>query len=133
MHGATGGVGLAAVQVARAVGATVIASGGDDEKLAAVVAACGGAIATVNYSTTPRFRDAVKAATAGRGVDVIYDPVGGERGTAFPCTSAAVTPKTDAFACGAAAGAVFDESMRCGAYGACLGRNSRTVVKGGER
>lgn len=74
--GATGGVGLAAVQMAKAVGATVIAAGGSDEKLRIVREECG-ADQVVNYSSTPRFREAVKEMTGGRGVDVVCDMVSG--------------------------------------------------------
>jgi len=72
--GAGGGMGLAAVQVAKQLGATVIAAAGSDEKLA-VAAACG-ADHLINY--TDGFRDQVKAATDGRGADVVFDPVGGD-------------------------------------------------------
>jgi NADPH:quinone reductase len=72
VHGAAGGIGLAAVQVGKILGATVIATAGNDEKLAAVKA--NGADHIINY--TDGFRDRVKALTGGRGADVIYDPVG---------------------------------------------------------
>jgi NADPH:quinone reductase len=75
VHGAAGGVGLAAVDLARALGARVIAAGASDEKLAAVQAAYH-PDAAVNV--TGGFREAVKAITDGRGADVIYDPVGGD-------------------------------------------------------
>jgi NADPH:quinone reductase len=88
VHGATGGVGLAAVDLGKVLGATVIATGGTDEKLAIVKAR--GADHVINYTLPDGrlggFRDQVKALTAGRGADVVYDPVGGD---------------------------VFDESMRC--------------------
>ena len=87
VHGASGGVGLAAVHVGKLLGATVIATGASDEKLAVVKAE--GADHVVNLRSG--FRDAVKELTGGRGADVIYDPVGGD---------------------------VFDESMRCLAWGA---------------
>lgn len=86
VHGGAGGVGLAAVDLAKALGARVIAASASDEKLAilhdeyapdAVVNVTGG------------FREQVKAITGGRGADVIYDPVGGD---------------------------VFDESCRCIAF-----------------
>lgn len=85
IHGATGGVGLAAAQLAKALGATVIATGGRPDKLAAVKAV--GADHVI--SSAPGFRDEVKALTDGRGVDLVYDPVGGD---------------------------VFDESVRCLAW-----------------
>jgi NADPH2:quinone reductase len=86
VHGAAGGVGLAAVDLARALGARVIAASSSDEKLA-IVAAEYGPDATVNV--TSGFREQVKAITGGAGADVIYDPVGGD---------------------------VFDESVRCIAF-----------------
>lgn len=74
IHGASGGVGMAAVDVAKLLGATVIATGGSDEKLSKVAAY--GADHVIN--TKDGFRDEVKALTDGRGADVIYDPVGGD-------------------------------------------------------
>jgi NADPH2:quinone reductase len=85
VHGATGGVGLAAVQLAKALGATVIATGGNAEKLK-IVAAMG---ADHVLSSEGCFRDAVKGLTDGRGVNLVYDPIGGD---------------------------VFDESTRCLAW-----------------
>lgn len=88
VHGATGGVGLAAVDIGKYLGATVIATGGTDEKLAVVKAR--GADHVINYTqpdgSLGGFREKVKQLTDGNGADVIYDPVGGS---------------------------VFDESMRC--------------------
>jgi NADPH2:quinone reductase len=88
VHGATGGVGMAAVDLGKHLGATVIATGGTDEKLAVVKSR--GADHVINYSlpdgSLGGFREKVKELTNGRGADVIYDPVGGS---------------------------VFDESMRC--------------------
>src|SRR5262249_24175348 len=78
IHSAAGGVGLAAVQVARALGAgKIIGSVGSDEKLELVRES--GADAALNYHTED-FVDVVKRETDGRGADVIYDPVGGEIG-----------------------------------------------------
>lgn len=74
VHGASGGVGMAAVDVGKLLGATVIATGGSDEKLAKVKAY--GADHVIN--TRDGFREKVKALTDGRGADVIYDPVGGD-------------------------------------------------------
>jgi NADPH:quinone reductase len=95
VHGATGGVGLAAVDLGKHFGATVIATGGSDAKLALVKAR--GADHVINYTLPDGrlggFRDAVKAFTDGRGADVVFDPVGGD---------------------------VFDESMRCVNWGARL-------------
>jgi NADPH2:quinone reductase len=84
IHGAAGGVGMAAVRIAKLLGATVIATASTDEKCAAARAQ--GADHTINIAETPRFRDRVKELTEGRGADVVYDPVGGD---------------------------VFDESIRC--------------------
>jgi NADPH2:quinone reductase len=77
--GAAGGVGTAAIQIAKAIGARVIAAASSDEKCALCRSL--GADATINYSreTLPSaFRDAVKTATGGQGPDVIYDPIGGD-------------------------------------------------------
>jgi NADPH:quinone reductase len=73
--GAAGGVGTAAIQIAKAAGARVIAAASSDDK-------CDfcrrlGADETINYSSTP-IRDALKSLTAGKGPDVVYDPVGGD-------------------------------------------------------
>jgi NADPH2:quinone reductase len=87
VHGAAGGVGLAAVDLARILGAKVIAASASDAKLA-VIAAEYAPEATVNV--TAGFRERVKEITGGKGADVIYDPVGGD---------------------------VFDESIRCIAFG----------------
>ena len=78
IHGASGSTGLAAVHLAKLIGATVIATGRSDEKLAVVKAQ--GADHVINSSGTEespvsRFRDEVKALTGGRGVDVVYDGV----------------------------------------------------------
>lgn len=72
--GAAGGVGLAAIEIGKALGARVIAAASSDEKLA--VCTAHGADATINYSTQD-LRAAIKEATGGKGPDVIYDPVGG--------------------------------------------------------
>lgn len=90
VHGAGGGVGLAAVEMGKMLGATVIATASSDEKLAA--AKSRGADHLVRYDREP-FRDAVKRITDGRGADVVFDPVGGE---------------------------VFEDSMRCINWGARL-------------
>jgi NADPH2:quinone reductase len=73
--GAAGGVGLAAVEIGRVMGAHVIAVASSDEKLA--LCRHHGADAVINY-TTEDLRARVKALTQGRGVDVVYDPVGGQ-------------------------------------------------------
>lgn len=88
VHGATGGVGMAAVDLGKYLGAKVIATGGTDEKLAVVKER--GADHVINYTlddgSLGGFRAKVKELTDGNGADVIFDPVGGT---------------------------VFDESMRC--------------------
>ncbi len=73
--GAAGGVGSAAVQIGKAMGARVIAAASTDDKLG-VAAACG-ADDAINY-TRDDLRIRVKELTGGRGVDVVYDPVGGD-------------------------------------------------------
>jgi NADPH2:quinone reductase len=73
--GAAGGVGLAAIEIGKALGARVIAAASSEEKLA--VCRAHGADATINYTTTTDLREAIKAATGGKGPDVVYDPVGG--------------------------------------------------------
>jgi len=90
VHGAGGGVGLVAVEIGKLIGATVIAAASSEEKLG--VAKAKGADHLVLYQREP-FRDAVKRITDGRGVDVVYDPVGGE---------------------------IFENSLRCIAWGARL-------------
>jgi NADPH2:quinone reductase len=72
--GAAGGVGLAAVELGRRMGARVIACASSDEKLA--FARAHGADAAVNYARED-LREALRRLTEGRGVDVVYDPVGG--------------------------------------------------------
>ena len=73
--GAAGGVGTAAIQIAKAVGAKVIAAASTDEKCALCKAQ--GADATINYSKE-NLREALKTLTEGKGPDVVYDPVGAE-------------------------------------------------------
>jgi NADPH:quinone reductase len=90
VHGAGGGVGLAAVEMGKMLGATVIAAASSEEKLA--IAKARGADHLVLYAREP-FRDAVKRITDGRGADVVFDPVGGE---------------------------IFENSMRCINWGARL-------------
>ena len=90
VHGAGGGVGLAAVEMGKMLGATVIAAASSEDKLA--VAQLKGADHLVLYGSEP-FRDAVKRITDGRGADVVFDPVGGP---------------------------IFEDSMRCIAWGARL-------------
>ena len=73
--GAAGGVGTAAIQIAKAAGARVIAAASTDDKCALCRSI--GADATINYSQE-NLRDSIKALTDGKGPDVIYDPVGGD-------------------------------------------------------
>ena len=73
--GAAGGVGTSAIQLAKAVGAKVIAAASSDEKCAFCRTL--GADATINYATQ-NVRDALKELTGGKGPDVVYDPVGGD-------------------------------------------------------
>lgn len=75
VHAAAGGVGLAAVEIGKALGARVLATAGSAAKLR--VASEHGADEAYDYST-PDWVERVKQATGGRGADVIYDPVGGE-------------------------------------------------------
>jgi NADPH2:quinone reductase len=90
VHGASGGVGMAAVQLGKHLGAQVIATGSDDARLAVVREQ--GADLAVNLASADLV-SVVKGMTDGRGADVIYDPVGGE---------------------------VLEKSMRAAAYGARL-------------
>jgi NADPH2:quinone reductase len=75
VHAGAGGVGSAAIQLGKAAGATVIATAGSDEK----VELCRelGADHAINYKTQD-FAEEVKRLTAGRGADVVFDPVGGD-------------------------------------------------------
>ena len=73
--GAAGGVGLAAVEIGKVMGARVIAAASTDEKLE--VALRQGADETINYSSED-LRGGIKTLTAGKGADVIFDPVGGD-------------------------------------------------------
>jgi NADPH:quinone reductase len=68
-------VGTAAIQIAKAAGARVIAAASSDEKCAFCREL--GADASINYSTA-KLRDELKSLTAGKGPDVVYDPVGGD-------------------------------------------------------
>ena len=73
--GAAGGVGTAAIQIAKAAGAHVIAAASSDEKCALCTRL--GADASINYSRQ-NLRDELKTLTGGKGPDVVYDPVGGD-------------------------------------------------------
>jgi NADPH2:quinone reductase len=72
--GAAGGVGLAAIEIGKALGARVIACASSEDKLA--VCREHGADATINYAAED-LRERIKGLTDGRGADVVYDPVGG--------------------------------------------------------
>ena len=98
VHGAAGGVGTAAVQLGKALGARVIATGGDDAKLAVVREL--GADAVVNYRTED-VRERVKALTGGAGVEVVYDPVGGDM---FEASMRCVAPEGRILVIGATSG-----------------------------
>ena len=78
VHGASGGVGLAAVRLGAHLGARVIATGSSAAKLA--VAAANGAHETVDLSVVGAdgLRDRIRELTADKGVDVVFDPVGGD-------------------------------------------------------
>jgi NADPH2:quinone reductase len=84
--GAAGGVGIAAVEIAKAMGARVIAAASSPAKLE--LARSAGADATVDY-TQPDWRREVEALTGGRGADVVYDAVGGSYTEAGPCAPTA--------------------------------------------
>ena len=75
VHGGTSGIGTTAIQLARAFGATVLATAGSEDKCAACLAL--GASVAINYKAED-FVTAVRTATHGRGVDVILDIVGGD-------------------------------------------------------
>jgi NADPH2:quinone reductase len=80
--GAAGGVGLAAVQVGKVLGARVLAAASSEEKLA--LALGHGADGAINYSEE-RLQDGVKRLTGGEGVDVVLDPVGFAQEAALRC------------------------------------------------
>jgi NADPH2:quinone reductase len=90
VHGAAGGVGLATVDLAQALGARVIAAASSEAKRAKLEALYA---PDAVLDGAPGFRETVKGLTGGRGADVIFDPVGGD---------------------------VFDESTRCIAFGGRL-------------
>jgi NADPH2:quinone reductase len=86
VHGATGGVGMAAVQLGQKMGANVIATGTSEDKLKATLNWGASHYVLTHKEGKVSFRQEVKELTGGKGADVIYDPVGGD---------------------------VFDESIRC--------------------
>ncbi|MBL6955192.1 MAG: NADPH:quinone oxidoreductase family protein [Alphaproteobacteria bacterium] len=100
VHGAGGGSGLAAVDVGKAMGATVIATAGDEAKMAAARSA--GADHLINYRQVD-FRRAVLDLTNGRGADVIFDPVGGE---VFDQSLRCIAPEGRIFPIGFAGGTI---------------------------
>jgi NADPH2:quinone reductase len=75
VHGGAGGVGIAAIQIGKALGATVIATAGADDKLE--ICRQAGADHAINYKDED-FAAAVGKLTGGKGANVIYDPVGGD-------------------------------------------------------
>ena len=93
VHGASGGVGMAAVQMGKLYGAKVIASGTSDEKLKIVKTWGADEVINTGLEGSVSFREEVKQLTENKGADVIYDPVGGD---------------------------VFDESIRCINWGGRL-------------
>ncbi len=113
IHGAAGGIGIAAIQIAKLFGARVIATASTEEKRAACLAE--GADHAIDHRGG--FRDEVKALTGGKGVDIVYDPIGAR---------------------------VFDESMRCLNWGArllilgflggepALAKTNHLLIKGAE-
>jgi len=113
IHGAAGGIGIAAIQIAKLNGARIIATASSEEKRAACLAE--GADHAIDYRGG--FRDTVKSLTSGKGVDIVYDPIGAE---------------------------VFDESMRCLNWGArllilgflggapALAKTNHLLIKGAE-
>ena len=78
VHGASGGVGMAAVQLGKLYGAKVIATGTSDEKLEIVKTWGADEVLNIFENEKVSFKDRVKDLTNGKGADVIYDPVGGE-------------------------------------------------------
>lgn len=98
VHGAGSGVGVAAIQIAKLYGATVIATAGTDDKVARALAL--GADVGVNYRTQD-FAAAVRERTAKRGVDVVLDHVGGET---FAASIKATATGGRVVTCGATAG-----------------------------
>ncbi len=96
--GAAGGVGITAVEIAKAMGARVIAAASSKEKLEFAVSA--GADETINYSEEP-LKERVKELTGGNGADIVYDPVGGELANqAFRATAWHGRYLVIGFACG---------------------------------
>jgi NADPH2:quinone reductase len=89
VHGASGGVGMAALDVGRILGARVIATTASEQKAQALKLAGADHVIVLGHKPGDAFREQVKALTGGKGADVIFDPVGGD---------------------------IFDESTRCIAF-----------------
>ena len=100
VHGAAGGVGLTAVEVGKAMGATIIGTAGGPDKVR--VALEHGADFGIDYKSED-IRDRVKELTGGKGADVIYDPVGG---TVFDASLRCVAPDGRILIVGFASGTV---------------------------
>lgn len=100
VHGAAGGVGLTAVEIAKKMGATVIATAGGPDKLK--IAKQYGADHLIDYRTED-IRTRVKALTDGKGVDAVYDPVGGD---VFTSSLRAMAPGGRILVVGFASGSV---------------------------
>mmetsp|Transcript_16933 Transcript_16933/g.20896 ORF Transcript_16933/g.20896 Transcript_16933/m.20896 type:complete len:375 (-) Transcript_16933:886-2010(-) len=76
INDAAGGMGYAAVQIAKLLGCKVIVTSGSDEKLS-VLTDTAGADYVINYNKTPKFADIISEITGGAGVDVVFDSIGG--------------------------------------------------------
>lgn len=98
VFGATGGIGVAGIQIAKAIGARVIAVGGDDDKLRALPDL--GADVLINHRTQD-VRETIKTATGGLGADVFLDPVGGDL---FDAAMRAIAPGGRILVVGATSG-----------------------------
>jgi NADPH2:quinone reductase len=100
VHAGAGGVGTSAVQIGKALGARVMATAGNDEKLEFCLAQ--GAEAAFNYCDA-KWVDQVKESTGGRGADIIYDPVGGE---IFDLSTKCIAPEGRLLVIGFAGGTI---------------------------
>ncbi|MBI4366351.1 MAG: zinc-binding dehydrogenase [Deltaproteobacteria bacterium] len=99
VHGAGSGIGSAAIQIAKLMGCTVIATAGSDGKLAKAKAL--GADHGINYTRQPEFHRAVKQTNGGRGVDVVFEHIGKATWTE---SLASMAPGARLVFCGATAG-----------------------------